>query len=92
MRFKPYPSYKDSGVEWLGEVPDKWQTKRLKFLVKINPTKSEVNHIEKTEQVQFLPMELVNEDGSFSLSEVRKLTEVYSGYTYCAMVMLFWQK
>jgi type I restriction enzyme S subunit len=23
-RFKPYPAYKDSGVEWLGELPDHW--------------------------------------------------------------------
>ena len=31
MRFKPYPSYKDSGVEWLGEVPEHWD-KGLKKL------------------------------------------------------------
>ncbi len=24
-RFKPYPSYKDSGVEWLGEIPAHWE-------------------------------------------------------------------
>jgi type I restriction enzyme S subunit len=28
-RFKPYPKYKDSGVEWLGEVPKHWVLKRL---------------------------------------------------------------
>ncbi|MEZ4713130.1 MAG: hypothetical protein R3A44_38425 [Caldilineaceae bacterium] len=22
---KPYPAYKDSGVQWLGEVPEHWQ-------------------------------------------------------------------
>lgn len=26
-----YPKYKSSGVEWLGEVPDHWATKRLKY-------------------------------------------------------------
>ena len=30
--FKPYPAYKDSGVDWLGAVPDIWESKRLKFL------------------------------------------------------------
>lgn len=25
-RYKPYPAYKDSGVEWLGEVPVHWET------------------------------------------------------------------
>ena len=27
---KPYPAYKDSGVEWLGEIPAHWEMKRLK--------------------------------------------------------------
>ena len=26
----PYPAYKDSGVEWLGNVPAHWQVRRLK--------------------------------------------------------------
>jgi type I restriction enzyme S subunit len=26
----PYPSYKDSGVTWLGQVPEHWETCRLK--------------------------------------------------------------
>jgi type I restriction enzyme S subunit len=32
-RFKPYPNYKDSGVEWLGEIPAHWEVKRLRHLV-----------------------------------------------------------
>jgi len=30
--FKPYPAYKDSGVEWLGEVPEHWVVKQLRYL------------------------------------------------------------
>ena len=26
---QPYPAYKDSGVEWLGEVPEHWEVRRL---------------------------------------------------------------
>jgi type I restriction enzyme S subunit len=33
-RFKPYPAYKDSGVEWLGKIPANWRLKRLKRIVK----------------------------------------------------------
>lgn len=33
MKCKPYPKYKDSGVQWLGEVPEHWEVRRLKFLV-----------------------------------------------------------
>lgn len=33
---KPYPEYKDSGVEWLGKIPVGWDVKPLKILVKSN--------------------------------------------------------
>lgn len=29
---KPYPAYKDSGVPWLGEVPEHWDLERAKWL------------------------------------------------------------
>ena len=29
---KPYPAYKDAGIEWLGEVPAHWEVKRIKSL------------------------------------------------------------
>ncbi len=32
---KPYPAYKDSGVEWLGEVPKHWEVRRLKSFAEI---------------------------------------------------------
>jgi type I restriction enzyme S subunit len=35
-RFKPYPTYKDSGVEWLGEIPAHWGVKRLKHLLRLH--------------------------------------------------------
>ena len=28
--YRPYPAYRDSGVEWLGEIPAHWDVKRLK--------------------------------------------------------------
>lgn len=33
---KPYPAYKDSGVPWLGKVPEHWEVKPLKRWVRIN--------------------------------------------------------
>jgi type I restriction enzyme S subunit len=32
MSFPRYPKYKDSGVEWLGEVPEHWEIAPLKWL------------------------------------------------------------
>ena len=34
MKYKKYPSYKDSGVEWLGEIPESWDARRLGFYFK----------------------------------------------------------
>ena len=33
-KYKAYPEYKDSGVEWLGEIPEKWNTHSLKRSIK----------------------------------------------------------
>jgi type I restriction enzyme S subunit len=33
---KKYPAYKDSGVEWIGEIPVGWEMKRLKHVATIN--------------------------------------------------------
>lgn len=32
---KPYPKYKPSGVEWLGDIPEEWEVRRLKIVAKI---------------------------------------------------------
>ena len=32
---KQYSSYKDSGVEWIGEIPSSWASVKMKHLVKI---------------------------------------------------------
>jgi type I restriction enzyme S subunit len=29
MKYRAYDEYKDSGVEWLGDVPEHWNIKRL---------------------------------------------------------------
>lgn len=34
MKFSPYKRYKNSGVEWLGEIPEQWETIRFRFLLK----------------------------------------------------------
>ena len=36
MSFKPYPKYKESGVEWLGRVPEHWGVKGLKHFTSLD--------------------------------------------------------
>jgi restriction endonuclease S subunit len=35
LRFRPYPKYKYSGVEWLGEIPSHWKILPLKRLFSV---------------------------------------------------------
>jgi type I restriction enzyme S subunit len=35
MKRKPYSKYKDSGVQWLGKVPEHWEVRRLKTFTSI---------------------------------------------------------
>jgi restriction endonuclease S subunit len=41
-RFNRYPAYKDSGVEWLGEIPAHWEVKRLKYVAPARISKLDV--------------------------------------------------
>ena len=36
QKYKPYCAYKPSGVEWLGEIPDHWEVRRLKSLAAVH--------------------------------------------------------
>jgi type I restriction enzyme, S subunit len=38
MTFPRYSAYKDSGVTWLGEVPEHWEVKRLKQICHVFPS------------------------------------------------------
>jgi type I restriction enzyme, S subunit len=80
-KWKPYPAYKDSGVEWLGEIPEQWEMKRLRFICQVNPSKTELSYLPIDTQISFLPMEHIGEDGSTSLEEIRTIEQVKQGYT-----------
>ena len=41
---EPYPSYKPSGVEWLGDVPEHWEVRRTKVLFRLRTEKSGAAH------------------------------------------------
>lgn len=51
-RFKRYPAYKDSGVEWLGEIPAHWEVKRLKTLATVQLSNVDKKSVEGEEPVR----------------------------------------
>ena len=65
--FPKYKSYKDSGVEWLGEIPSNWLVKAIKHTSLINPSG---DRAQKDEQVTFLPMEAVLVNGQYDVFRV----------------------
>lgn len=71
---------KDSGVEWIGQVPEHWEVKKLKYLAKLSPSKSEItcNH---EESCSFIPMEKLKLN-TLVLDEIKQIKNVYSAYTY----------
>jgi type I restriction enzyme S subunit len=40
MSFPRYPAYKDSGVEWLGEVPEHWEISKLGYVCQFESGKA----------------------------------------------------
>ncbi len=80
--YQPYPKYKPSGVEWLGDVPGGWTVSRIKNVATINASKSEVAHLKPETEITFLPMEAVGDDGSLITTSTRQLGDVLTGYTY----------
>lgn len=82
MSLSMYREYRDIGSQWLGAVPAHWSVKRLRFVVELNPSKSELAKLPKDTEVSFLPMEAIGDDGSLNLEKTRALQEVETGYTY----------
>ncbi len=66
---------KPSGVEWLGEIPEHWEVRRLKFLAS-EPLKygaNEAAELEDRDLPRFIRITDVNEDGSLKDESFRSL-------------------
>lgn len=80
---KPYTAYKDSGIEWIGDIPEHWEIKKLKHLAHINPTKSSCDYSQNSDElVTFLPMEKVSEEGEVNSELKKPINELWNGFTY----------
>ena len=52
---KTYPAYKDSGIEWIGEIPEGWKVKKLKWLADVK-----LSNIDKKSKDDELTVKLCN--------------------------------
>jgi len=62
MKYKPYPEYKDSGIEWIGKVPEMWKVHKLKRFSRIEtgntPPKEDERYYENGDLPWIRPGEL----------------------------------
>ena len=64
-RYQAYSEYRDSGVEWLGDVPSHWNTIRLKFVVGLRGEKADFDF-----DMTYVGMENVESwNGKYRISE-----------------------
>jgi type I restriction enzyme S subunit len=76
----PNVKMKDSGIEWIGQVPEHWDIVQIKRISALNPKKSTLSE-EKDSLCTFLPMEKLRTN-AVTLDETRPIHEVYGGYSY----------
>jgi len=82
---KKYEKYKSSGVEWIGEIPEHWEIRKLKYLAKTNPTKGSSKFTKfSKEWVSFLPMENISVNGVVDYSLQKNIKDVWDGFTFFA--------
>ena len=75
MIFPRYPTYKDRGVEWLGEVPGHWEVVRLKHLLQRRITDGPHTTPEfVSEGVPFLSVDGI-QDGELKFDGCRYISE-----------------
>jgi type I restriction enzyme S subunit len=51
-RYRPYPTYKDSRVEWMGEIPAGWELRRLKTTADVQVSNVDKKSLEGQESVR----------------------------------------
>ncbi|MCK0767804.1 restriction endonuclease subunit S [Chromohalobacter canadensis] len=62
MSFPKYPEHKDSGVEWLGEVPAHWKLGSFRYLIKSLSNGTIANQVDQ-------------EDGSVAVSRIETISK-----------------
>lgn len=78
----PAAPMRDSGADWIGEMPAHWDVKRVKHVAQVSPSKTGDN-VKRTDlPAVFLPMEAISTLGEIDQSNVRPTREMFEGLTY----------
>lgn len=80
-KYRAYPEYKDSGIEFLQSVPFEWNVTALKHTFLLNPSKNNLDSNLLDKVCSFVPMEKLKLN-SLVLDEEKIVRDVFAGYTY----------
>lgn len=61
--------------------PAAWQQIRGRFVMAVNPASARLRDLDDADEVSFVPMEAVGENGGLNLDRTKPLDEIGSGYT-----------
>ncbi|MDC9145856.1 restriction endonuclease subunit S [Escherichia coli] len=76
----PNVPMKDSGVDWIGDIPEHWEVVPLKRLAVLSPS-VKVSNRKSKELVTFLAMEKVSTDGFIDQDTLMPICDVSQGFT-----------
>ena len=76
----PNAPMKDSGVAWIGDIPEHWEMVSIKRIAKISP-KVDLSNYKLDEKVTFLPMEKVSSNGDIDCEILKPIRKVKQGFT-----------
>ncbi|MBJ8363923.1 restriction endonuclease subunit S [Citrobacter cronae] len=71
---------RDSGIEWLGKVPQHWQCTKIKYIAILTPRKSSIR-FKYNDKCTFIPMEKLKRNSLFT-DENTLINKVINSYTY----------
>ena len=70
---QPYESYKETGIEWIGKIPEHWKIERLGDISIVNSTSLPVNTAENY-KLRYIDISNVNYNGIISFDNIEELT------------------
>jgi type I restriction enzyme S subunit len=86
----PNAKMKDSGVEWIGEIPEGWEVKRLKYLGRIK--EGQVNPFNYEDLILIAPNHIESATGRIILRETSYVQNAISGKYYVSKGSLIYSK
>ena len=74
MKYKTYPKMKDSGIDWIGNIPEEWKIRRLKFT-----TKFDLSTVDRHENDKEIKVSICHYPQVYNNEKITDSTQLSSG-------------